>query len=91
MDSPEGVMDNWLQTVSEDEYRIFASLDDPLNEEVPWTQRENQFLIEYGGHYGLRGFSFFDDFLVFDFLRNSLLNVEHIPVVSFCLSHLGNG
>ena len=51
MDSPEGVMDNWLQTVSEDEYRIFASLDDPLNEEVPWTQRENQFLIEYGGHY----------------------------------------
>ena len=63
MDSPHGELYYWLDKVSESEVQIFASLDDPLNEEVDWPDNKNIFLVDYGGHYGLRGFNFFDDFL----------------------------
>ena len=63
MDSEYGDMYYWLNQVPQQQYHIFASLDDPLNEELQWPEQDNQFLIPYGGHYGLRGFTFFDDFL----------------------------
>ena len=63
MDSSYGELYYWLDQVPEEEVQIFASLDDPLNEEVEWPSGENTFLIDYGGHYGLRAFKFFDEFL----------------------------
>ena len=63
MDSSYGELYYWLNQVPEEEVQIFASLDDPLNEEVLWPSHENTFLIDFGGHYGLRAFKFFDDFL----------------------------
>ena len=63
MDSSYGELYYWLNQVPEEEVQIFASLDDPLNEEVLWLSHENTFLIDFGGHYGLRAFKFFDDFL----------------------------
>ena len=63
MDSDEGRLYYWLDQIPASEYRIFASSDDPLNEEVPWRLQENTFLVDYGGHYGLRAFKYFDEFL----------------------------
>ncbi len=63
MDSPYGELYYWLDQVDEREVQIFASLDDPLNDEIQWPNRSHAFLIEYGGHYGLRAFKFFDEFL----------------------------
>jgi len=63
MDSPYGELYYWLDQVNEDEFHTFASLDDPLNEEVSWPSADNLFLLDYGGHYGLRAFDYFDDFL----------------------------
>ena len=63
MDSEVGELYYWLNQIPEKEVQIFSSLDDPLNEGEVWPDRENIFLIDYGGHYGFRGFSFFDKFL----------------------------
>jgi hypothetical protein len=52
-----------LDDIEDEQYQIFASTDDPLNEEVLWPQKNNTFLINYGGHYGLRAFKYFDKFL----------------------------
>jgi len=63
MDSSYGNLFYWLKDVSFDEYQIFSSLDDPLNDDLKYPEQENIFTIEYGGHYGFRGFKFYDDFL----------------------------
>lgn len=63
MDSSYGNLYYWLDQISSDEFQIFASLDDPLNEDVTWPSNENLLLINYGGHYGFRGFNFYDQFL----------------------------
>ena len=63
MDSPYGDLFYWLDDIEDEQYQIFASTDDPLNEEVLWPQKNNTFLINYGGHYGFRAFKYFDKFL----------------------------
>ena len=65
MSSEKGELKHWLSQIPKNQYRIFTSIDDPLNKgiEHKWSSFSNLASIEKGGHYGLRAFPFFTNFL----------------------------
>lgn len=65
MSSEKGELRYWLNQIPKSQYRIFTTLDDPLNKGIEhrWSNFSNLASIKKGGHYGLRAFPFFTNFL----------------------------